>query len=300
MKAPARAAMPGATKERAAGFVFLTITVLGWAINWPTVKILLQAWPPLFSRGLAGVCAALGLMLIAAIQRHRLLPPRAAVPVLLLAAFTNVFAWMGFATVALKWLSVAEAALLCYTMPIWVVLLAWPIRHVRPTRRGVIALALGFAGVVVLLGVQQFSLAGEQGLGAGLVLAAAVCFAFGTVINAQPPALAPVVWTAWQVGLGCLPMLAIGIFFEPPLAALSTAQLASFVYMTIVPMGVCYLAWFAALRRLPASEAAMGMLFVPVMGIISAALMIGESIGLREIVAMTLTLTGVALAVRRD
>ena len=75
--------------------------------------------------------------------------------------------------------------------------------------------------------------------------------------------------------------------------------LACFAYMTLVPMGLCYLTWFETLRRLPATSASTGMLLVPVIGVVSATLILGEPLGLREIAAMVLTLGGVMLALQR-
>src|SRR3954468_6988736 len=76
-----------------------------------------------------------------------------------MAAALNVFAWMGLSTLAMVWLSVAEGALLVHdTMPLWATLLAWPLRGARPTPRGLAALALGLAGVAVLLGESGLAL----------------------------------------------------------------------------------------------------------------------------------------------
>ncbi len=69
--------------------------------------------------------------------------------------------------------------------------------------------------------------------------------------------------------------------------------------MALGPMGVCYLAWFAALRRLPAATAAIGTLTVPIIDIIAAAMMLGEPLCIREALAMMLTLAGVALALQK-
>ena len=69
-------------------------------------------------------------------------------------------------------------------------------------------------------------------------------------------------------------------------------------YMAILPMGICYLTWFEALRRLPPAVASTSMLLVPLTGILSASLMLGEPLGIREVLAMTLTLSGVVLALR--
>lgn len=276
------------------------VTATGWGLNWPVMKLLLREWPPLFARGTAGLVAAIGLAAFAALRREHLTVPLPIVGRLSMAAAVNVFAWMGFSTLAMVWLSVAEGALLVYTMPIWATLFAWPMLGLRPTARSVGALALGFSGVVVLLAGP--GLAPEAGKlpGVALALAAAVLFAFGTVTGRSPIPLSPAALTAWQVGLGCLPMVLLGLWFEKPkLSALGPVGWASMAYMTAVPMGVCYLGWFEATKRLPPATASTAMLLVPLVGVISAVPILGETLGFGEVLALALTLCGVALAVWR-
>jgi drug/metabolite transporter (DMT)-like permease len=94
-----------------------------------------------------------------------------------------------------------------------------------------------------------------------------------------------------------VPLLVLAAAFEQPrLDALSGAGAAVMIYMTVVPMGVCYLTWFAALRRLPPATASMATLLTPVVGVFSAALALGEPLGLQQLAALLLTLAGVALA----
>jgi drug/metabolite transporter (DMT)-like permease len=94
-------------------------------------------------------------------------------------------------------------------------------------------------------------------------------------------------------------MIVLGWMFERPnVSALSAFGFADLVYMTLVPMGVCYLAWFAALKRLPAATAAMGTLTVPILGVAAGAVFLGDPIGWRELTAGILTLTGVGLALQ--
>jgi drug/metabolite transporter (DMT)-like permease len=152
----------------------------------------------------------------------------------------------------------------------------------------------------VLLGGQGFAFDAGKLAGILFALVAAVLFALGTVITRTPIPVPPLTLVAWQVGLGCAPMIVLGLLIEHPnFTALNTAGWAVLIYMTLVPMGVCYLAWFATLRHLPPEVASIGMLLVPIMGIVAAALSLGEPLGLREIAAMALTLSGVALALRR-
>ena len=112
--------------------------------------------------------------------------------------------------------------------------------------------------------------------------------------------MTPLASRAWQLALGCMPMVAMGIAFEhPALADVSATGWALMLYMTAVPMGLCYLTWFAALRRLPPTTASLATLLTPVIGVVAAALTLGEPLGAREALALTLTLGGVALALRR-
>jgi drug/metabolite transporter (DMT)-like permease len=262
---------------------------------------LLREWPPLFSRGVAGVTAAAILAGIVLARGERLSVPREAVPRSLFATFTNVFAWMGFTTIAMKWVSVSEGALLVYTMPIWATLFAWPIRGTRPMPRDVIALCLGLAGLVVLFGGQGFAFSHDKLVGIFLALAAAILFALGNVLNRSQIPLSPVALVAWQVGLGCFAMLVLGLLFEQPnFNALSSTGWTIMIYMTLVPMGLCYLTWFETLRRLPPASASTGMLIAPVIGVVSAGVILGEPLGIRELIAMALTLSGVTIALQRS
>lgn len=276
------------------------MTTTGWALNWPGMKILLREWPPLASRGLAGVAAAVILAALALRAGDRMRVPREAVPRLLFASFTNVFAWMGFGTLSMVWLRVSEGALLIYTMALWATLLAWPILGLRPTLRQVLALVLGFSGIAVLFGGQGFALGPEKLPGIGFALGAAMLFALGAVLNRTPLPISPMASAAWQVGLGCLPMLVFGFSVEQPRwEALTASGWTVLVYMTLVPMGLCYVAWFETLRRLPPTIASMGTLLVPLIGVIAAGIMLGEPLGWREAAAMVLVLGGVTLALRK-
>jgi drug/metabolite transporter (DMT)-like permease len=262
------------------------------------MKIVMDSWPPLFARGVAGVIAASGLAAAAALRSESLAVPRELIGRLTLTAAINVFAWMGFTALSLLWLHVSEAALLTFTMPIWANLLAWPALGERPTLRSIIALALGLAGLLTIMG-PDLRIGGDKLPGMLLALSAAFLFALGAVTSRRPIPLPPVVLTAWLIGLGSLAMVIVGWAIErPDLTALTASRAAAIAYMAAGPMALCYLAWFAALRRIPTSAASTGILLVPIIGAVLAAAILGEPLGVREFAAFTLTLGGVALGLR--
>lgn len=281
------------------GHLLLLVTALGWGLNWSVLKFVLQDWPPLFARGSAGLLGAAGLAAIALLRGERLAVPREDWPRLVIAAGINVFAWMGFTALSLNWLKVSEGTLLAYSMPIWAMLIAWALFGERPGRRNLLALALGTAGICVLMGSPDFAAGKMPGI--LFALAAAILFAIGTVSARKPIHMPFAALTAWQVALGCLPMVVLGLVLEQPdVLALSRPGLVGLAYMAIGPMALCYLAWFAALKRLPASAAATGMLVVPIVGTMSAVFLLGDAMGARQLIAFALTLSGVGLALRRS
>ncbi len=185
-------------------------------------------------------------------------------------------------------------------MFIWATLLAWPVLGERPTPRSIMALVLGVAGVVVLIAAPSADPTPNKLPGTGLALAAAILFGYGAVTARRPLPLPPLVLTAWQVALGCLPMVLLSVMLEyPQVTRLSLPAGLGLAYMTIGPMAACYLTWFAALRCLPTSVAATGMLSVPIVGTLAAVPLLGETLGARQILAFALTLTGVGLALRQ-
>ncbi len=280
------------------GKLLLMVTALGWGLNWSVLKFVLQDWPPLFARGTAGLIGALCLALLAIARGDSLAVPREARAPLVVAAAINVFAWMGFTALALNWLKVSEGALIAYSMPIWAMMLAWPLLGARPTRRSLVALGLSITGMIVLMGGPDFSAAKLPGV--LFAFAAAVLFALGTVKARKTLAMPGPAVAAWQVGLGCLPMVGLSLMLEQPhIASLSMQGAMGLAYMAIGPMALCYLTWFGALRRLPTAVAATSMLIVPVVGTLTAVPLLGETLGARELLAIVLTIGGVALALRQ-
>ncbi|MCZ8147609.1 MAG: DMT family transporter [Roseomonas sp.] len=282
------------------GLLLLMVTVIGWGLNWPATKLLLEEVPPFSIRV---ICAALGVALLGAIalrQREALSVPRAIWPRLAVASLLNVTAWMGLATFSLLWLTAAEATIVCYTMPVWASLFAWWLLGERITPRRVLALGMGLAGLLVLVLGRGIDVGIGKLPGVAFALTAAALFSLGTVVGKRwPVGLPSASSAAWQMGLGCAPLLLAAALVErPDPAAFSAQTWWLLLYGGLAPLGLCYLTWFATLKRLPASAAAAGTLLTPVVGVAGAALFLAEPLGLREVAALSLTIGGVVLAIR--
>src|ERR1700733_5603265 len=292
---------PGAKARIApAGLMFLAITSIGWGFNWPVTKYLISELPPLTLRGATGVIGASLLAILALMRGQSLKVRRDLWPRLVLAAVLNVMGWMVLMGLALLWLPASEAALIAYTMPVWASLLAWFVLGERMTWLRVLALAMAFAGLAAIMGANGISASAAKLPGIIMALTGSVGFALGTVLAKKLPLqLPPITAAAWQIGLGCFPVAVVGLLIEHSnWDAVSNLGWLLIVYSTVVQFCIAYVAWFAALARLPASVAAIGTMAVPVIGVVASAIALHEPLGPGQIAALVFTLAGVVLATR--
>jgi len=274
-------------------------TACSWGASWPQTKFLLGELPPFTMRALCGGCGCVFAFAVAAARREDLRPPRAQWGRLFLFAMLNYGAYIVFSTEAQVYLPSSEAIVLTYTLPIWASLLAWPLLGERPSWRQYAALVLAIGGVALLVGVGSAEMRWEQMPGVAMALAGSMLFGLGTVLAKRTPmALPPATSVAWQVALGTAVLLVLAVFETADWSRVTPAGWACVAYVATVPMTVAYLAWFRALRLVPASVAATTVLVSPMVGVLGGTLVLEETLGPRQIVALGLTLAGVALAAR--
>jgi drug/metabolite transporter (DMT)-like permease len=286
------------------GYLSLVVTAFSWGLNYPVLKFIITAWPPFTFRLLTGIAGAAFVAAIALMRGERLRPRRGQWTRLVIASVLNLTSWMVFATASFYWLDGSEAAIIAYTMPVWAAILAWPVLGERPTWRRVAGLALGIGGVAVLMAGQLLghsaALLEAKLPGVACILATALMFAGGAVFTKRCPLqMPPFSNVAWQIFIGAMPLVVAAPLFDRwnP-AGIDPLGWAAFAYVALVALCVSYLAWFRALALLPASVAATGTLLVPVIGVASSALLLGEPLGARQILALAMTLGGVTLASR--
>lgn len=291
---------PARARIAPAGLIFLAITSVGWGFNWPVTKFLLGELPPLTLRGVTGVIGAILLATLALLRGQSLRVNRWLWPRLMLAALLNVTGWMVLMGLALLWLPASEAALIAYTMPVWASLLAWPVLGERPTLLRTVSLVMAFAGLAAIMGGNGVSASAAKLPGIVMALCGSIGFALGTVLAKRLPLdMAPIPAAAWQIGLGCFPVMIAGFAIETThLGQISRLGWWLLVYSTLIQFCIAYVSWFAALARLPASVAAIGTMAVPVIGVVASAIALHEPLGAIQVAALLFTLAGVVLATR--
>ncbi len=277
----------------------MLLTACSWGLTWPQAKFLLTELPPFSMRSVCTVGGALFAFAVAALRGEKLRPPRAQWGWLTLFAMLNFGAFTVFTTLALVWLNASEAVIITYTLPIWAGVLAWPMLGERPTIRRVVAMLLGLAGVALLVGIGTVQARWSKLPGVACGFLASWIFGLGTVIAKRHPlALPPVTSVAWQATIGAVPVLVLALWERPHWGAVTPVGWLCCGYIMVMPLTVAYLAWFRALRFVSASTAATMVLISPLVGVFGSALLLGDPLGPRQLLAVAVTLTGVGLAAR--
>jgi drug/metabolite transporter (DMT)-like permease len=284
-----------------AGIVLLVALTITWGLNWPMMKLALLEVPPWTFRSLCLMIGGSALLALALASGGPMTLPVRRLPALALVSLFNITGWHLFSAYALLYTGSGRAAIIGYTMPLWASLLSLWVFHARPTARQIAALLLGMTALVLLI-IKDFGALGAAPTGALLMLGAALCWAVGTVLvkKFEWDRLAITALTGWQQLIGGAPIVVGWWLLEPvpDLSALSLPAALGLAYAVFVAMIFCQTAFFKLLSLLPAHVAAISVLPVPVVGVVSSALILAEPVGLAELVALTLVVAGLFLLIR--
>lgn len=284
---------PDSNRLSAANYALIGSLSFFWAINWPIMKVALAEIPPWTIRAVTLSIGGLLLLIVARLGGKRLGFARSdLVPVLLVALF-NVIGWHLCMAHGLSRMEAGRASVLGFTMPLWAVIAGRFILKERITRAKALGLGLGLAGLALLIGPDLAALKTSTD-GALLMLAAAVSWGIGTVLIKRFEWGMPImVVTGWQLVLGSLPIILGALWFDSGLepARLSWGAWAAVAYVTLLPIFFCHWAYYTIVSRLPVATAAISTLTIPVIGVISSAVLLGEMVGWRDILAMLLILS---------
>ena len=291
--------MPNHSSLKSALPLVIVLTLV-WGTTWVLFPYAVREVSVWTFRAVAVTLAGLSLLAIAALRGMPLLIPRASWPTLVGAALVYLVIWNIASTFAAVLIPSGQAALLGFTMPLWVTLVAWAMWGERPSLRLGLAVVLGGVGVGLLIAKGANTYA-RAPLGFALGLLAALGWAIGTLMLKRRPIDAPaLVHTAWQLLVASVPISAAAFYFGDGILFMPTwPSIAVITYITLMPMALGNVIWFSIVRVLPVNVAALSSVMVPVVAMIVGAIVYQEPLGLIQVVAMVCCAAGLLLALTK-
>jgi drug/metabolite transporter (DMT)-like permease len=191
------------------------------------------------------------------------------------------------------------AAILNGAVPLLVIVLAALAFHDEPiTLNRLVGVLIGYVGVIVLvLPGLLAAVGGSEFTGEVALLGSTVAYAIGAVYSRRNiKGLRPMIPAVFQVGFAFVMVTVLAFVFENPLAvSWNQDAIIAVLWLGLLGSGAAYLLMFRLLNRIGATATSQLAYLLPVVGIITGALMFGEVIDGRIVIGTGLILGGVAL-----
>lgn len=262
-----------------------------WGYNWVVMKIAVRDCDPFTFAALRNLLGAIALFAVAALRRDPL-RPRAFWWTAVFGVFqTSLF---GLSVWALYLGSAGKTSVLTYTMPFWLLGIAWIVLGERIRGLQWLAVVLALGGLVLVLDpwIARDVGASLLAIGSGLSWAVAAVL-FKVIRRRHEIHLLP--FTAWQALLGNIPLMVVAVLVDHTGPTWTGSFIAALVYNVIPASAVAWLLWLYVLYRLPAGPAGIRTLAIPVVGAVSAWIQLGERPDSLEAVGLGLILAALAV-----
>lgn len=206
----------------------------------------------------------------------------------------SIFWWLLF--VAAYRLPGGVAATVGAIQPLIVIFLARVLLGSVVRVLAIFAAVAGIGGVAILILTPQAAL-DPIGIAAGL--GGAVSMAAGTVLSRLwQPTVSPLTFTAWQLTAGGILLLPVAIWFEPPLPALTGANIAGFVYLGLIGAAFTYMLWFRGIARLEPSVISTLVFLSPVAAVGLGWWYLGQNLSLLQVLGVLIIFASVWISQR--
>lgn len=210
-------------------------------------------------------------------------------------ALPNMMVWHFFMILGIKMLSSGRAAILGFTMPVWALLSGLLFFRERVTPMAWLGVGCALAGALLLLSSEFAALSGQP-LGSALVLIAAAGWGYGTVALRKSRIDIPTLsLTFWMIALAALAMGAAAVLFESTQWRWPNAiEWGAIIFNALIVFAFANIVWVQLARSLPPIASSLSVMMIPIVGVFSGALMLGETPHWQDYAAMVLILAAMS------
>lgn len=291
--------------------LLLLVPMFVWGSTFVVTKELIAVWPP-FTVALVRVVLGTLVMLPLALLRHR--PgQRLPWPTIWLMGFIGVALYYFTFNLGMLYVSASQGALVQASIPAMTALVAVLWLRERASGARWLGIALSIAGVLIVFSGSS-SDTGEsathgtgQMLGNGLMFVSVICWGLYTALAKRVAGFDTLVITGAVTGTGAvllLPLAGYEIIVAnvsgeglPPLPLIGWIEM---LYLGFVGSGLAYLLYNASLRHLDASAVGVYTNLIPIVGVLTGVLLLGEPLSARAIIGGLVVMLGVWITSRSE
>lgn len=293
----------GRRLTRPAIYFLLATVVLVLGLNWPIMATGIESITPIWMGVFRVAGAAVVVITIGAVQGKMSVPPRRDLPMIISLAVFRLAAVFVLVFTALQLVPPGRSSVVVWTTSLWTVPIAAVFLGEKMSGRRWVGLTLGIAGVIVLFEPWSFDWE-EPGVALGhalLILAAITNAATAVHIRGHRWTITPLEAIPWQLLGAAVPLIILGLIVDGVPVIDWTPQLVWIVlYQGMLATGIAFWAQIVILRNLSAVSTNLTLMAVPVVGVASSAILLGEDVTTALAFGLILVVAGVALNLLSD
>lgn len=273
-----------------------------WGFNWVVMKEAALFFPPvLFScyRFLIGAVV----LLTVSVWCRMPLPPKRYWPWIFVTGLLQIAVNNAAVQIGVTSLGAGLVAVVNYSMPVWMSILAYFILHETLTKRKILGIVLSMTGMYVLMDVE---IAGDM-TALLLTIGGAIAWAVAAVIvkyqdtvmhrQQNQETCTMIQYTTWQIAVGALLLWIYSMLFEQGQVAWTPMSVACLLYNGVLASALAFFLWNYILTKMEASKAGVASLGVPVVGVVCNVIFMHEAVHWNTALGMALILAGIFLIV---
>lgn len=272
--------------SRAAAIFTTACAPLIWGSTYLVTTEFLPPDRPLTAALLRVLPAGLLLLMYA-----RVLPRRSEWGTVILLGILNIGFFQAMLFVAAYRLPGGLAAVLSSTQTLMVLLLTWLIGKTMPSKAAWLWAAAGVAGIALMVLSPQ---ARYDAWGIAAALSGAASMSLGVYLSKHRKTSLPVLaFAGWQLLVGGLCLLPAALLAEPPLPALTLANIGGYLYLCLFGAVLAYVLFFSGLARLPPAVVSSLGLLSPVCAFALGWLFLGQGMDGKSLLGFALALLSI-------
>jgi len=289
--------------SRPTAIIALLAVMVVWGSTFVVTKGAIAEWPPLT---MAFIRVSIGTLVLAPIAIPRLSAARASLPwgrIWAMAAVGVALYYVVFNS-SLQYTSASQGALVQSSIPAVTALIAVLWLREPASRTRVFGIALSIIGVVIVFAggnTETSSAAPSPVLGNLLMFASVICWGFYTSLAKRVAEFDAIVVTTLVTALGALMLLPLSLI-EVWGHALPHPGLNAWLgvaYLGVFASGAGYLLYNFALKQMAASQVGVFTNLIPIVGVLTGVIALGEPLAWQAIVGGVIVMVGVWITSRR-
>ncbi len=272
----------------ALGFAFATI----WSSAFTSSRIVVEYWPPFLVLSVRFVLSGLLALGIGFAAGQRIALTRAEWRAVVVFGVCQNALYLGLFHFAMQTVEAGLAAIIASAMPLCVAAFGRVFLGQRLAPLAVAGLAIGFAGVLVIMTGRLGHGLDWGGIAACMIGVAALAIATLTLRNATASGNLWIV-VGLQMLVGAAALFPASLLLETWTVSTTPRFLVALAYSSIVSGVIGTMIWFILVRRIGATRAATFHFLNPFLGVLIAAYVLGEHVTHRDLLGVAIIMAGI-------